>query len=134
MRCALVNFNVAPATWANPINPWPGITNDISTVAMFFTLNGKLLGRPTQGLFHMRQADVRAVQELSVRSAGFYDGTAATMLRGSRMQLLCGETGMPGVVTFVLNARISQHARSHDAGARRRIRNRVCGRTVCHEV
>ena len=101
---------------------------------MFFTLNGKLLGRPTQGLFHMRQADVRAVQELSVRSAGFYDGTAATMLRGSRMQLLCGETGVPGVVTFVLNARISKHARSHDAGARRRIRNCVGGRTVCHEV
>ena len=51
-----------------------GITNNITTVAFFFTLNGKRVGRPKPGLFHMRKEDTKAVRQLAARGAGFSEG------------------------------------------------------------
>lgn len=51
-----------------------GITNNITTVAFFFTLNGRRVGRPKPGLFHMRKQDTQAVRQLAARGAGFSEG------------------------------------------------------------
>ena len=67
----IVDWNRIDNVWGQPCS---GITNDIKSVAFFFTINGERIGRPSAGLFHMRHSDTMAVHQLVERSAGFSAG------------------------------------------------------------